>query len=272
MYTGEQRKTPVTVRTLRKLKKQGEKITMMTAYDASFGQLLETAGIELVLVGDSLGMVVQGHDTTLPVTLEDMIYHTGMVARGCRNAMVIADMPFMTYQNTDRALENCAQIMQQGHARMVKLEGDDQMAETVRQLSREGIPVCAHLGLLPQNINKLGRYGVQGKDEQTALKILDDALILEQAGADLILVECIPSELGRKLSNQLMIPVIGIGAGPHCDGQVLVIYDILAVTPGPRPRFSKDFLAEAGSIHGAVQGYVEQVKAGTFPGPEHCPA
>lgn len=261
---------PVTVKTLAKMKQQGEKIAVLTAYDASFATILEAAGIDIILVGDTLGMVVQGQKTTVPVTVDHMVYHCQMVSRGCRYPLLMADMPFMSYATLENALSNSARLMQEGQAQMVKLEGDGSLAETVRQLSRNGIPVCMHLGLLPQSVHKLGGYRVQGREAPAAQQILDEALILQEAGADVLLVECVPAELAARLSESLEIPVIGIGAGPACDAQVLVLYDMLNITPGRRPRFAKNFMIGQNSVQGAVEAYVQAVKQGEFPGPEHC--
>lgn len=261
---------PVTVARLAGMKQAREKFTALTAYDASFAALLEAAGVEVVLVGDSLGMVVQGRETTVPVSVDDMVYHAAAVARGCRYPLRMVDMPFMSYATPEQALRSAARLMQEGEAQMLKLEGDAWLADTVRLLARNGVPVCAHLGLLPQSIHKLGGYRVQGRDEPAARQILDDALRLQDAGADLLLVECIAAELGGRLAETLAIPVIGIGAGPDCDAQVLVLHDMLGITPGRRPRFSKDFMAGQGSILGAMRTYVEAVKQRRFPGPEHC--
>ncbi|MCP5158393.1 MAG: 3-methyl-2-oxobutanoate hydroxymethyltransferase [Gammaproteobacteria bacterium] len=270
MYKDASTRKPITVKTLAKMKHDREKFAVLTAYDASFAALLEAAGVEVILVGDSLGMVIQGQRTTVPVTLEDMIYHTRLVARGCQTALVMADMPFASYATVEQAVYNAARLMQEGGAQMVKLEGGAWLVETVRQLSRNGIPVCAHLGLLPQSIHKLGGYKVQGREEATARQIIDEALALQDAGADVALVECIPAELAARLTKALAIPLIGIGAGPDCDAQVLVSYDILGITQGHRPRFSKNFLAGHNSLQAAVEAYVHAVKGGTFPGPEHC--
>ena len=270
MYIEPPTRKPITVTTLAKLKSAREKFTVLTAYDASFAALLEAAGVEVLLVGDSLGMVVQGQRTTVPVTIEDMIYHTRNVARGCRTALLMADMPFASYAAVDQAVGNAARLMREGGAQMVKLEGGAWLVETVRQLSRNGIPVCAHLGLLPQSVHKLGGYKVQGREEAAAQQILDEALALQDAGADVALVECIPAELATRLAEALMIPLIGIGAGPGCDAQVLVSYDMLGITPGRRPKFSKDFLTGHDSVQAAVEAYVRAVKSGEFPGPEHC--
>ncbi|MFO1371106.1 MAG: 3-methyl-2-oxobutanoate hydroxymethyltransferase [Candidatus Competibacteraceae bacterium] len=199
-----------------------------------------------------------------------MIYHTRVVARGCRTALLMADMPFASYTTVEQAVRNAARLMQEGGAHMVKLEGGAFLVETVRQLSRHGIPVCAHLGLLPQSVYKLGGYKVQGRDEAAARQIMDEALALQDAGADVALVECVPAELGARLTEALEIPLIGIGAGASCDAQVLVSYDMLGITPGRRPRFSKNFLAGHDSLQAAVEAYVRAVKSGEFPGPEHC--
>jgi len=266
---GQTRTKPVTVRTLAKMKRDGEKIAVLTAYDASFAAILEAAGIDVILVGDSLGMVVQGRDTTIPVTMDDMVYHCRMVARGCRLPLLMADMPFMSYPNVDAALRNAGRLMQEGRAQMVKLEGDGGMAEIVRQLSRHGVPVCSHLGLLPQSVHKLGGYLVQGREEQAARRMIDDALLLQDARTDVLLVECIPAELAARLTEALDIPVIGIGAGSACDAQVLVLYDMLDITLGRRPKFSHNFMANQQSVRGAVEAYVRAVKEGAFPGPEH---
>jgi 3-methyl-2-oxobutanoate hydroxymethyltransferase len=261
---------PITVKTLARMKREGEKIAVLTAYDASFAAVLESAGVDVILVGDTLGMVVQGQKTTVPVTMDHMVYHCQMVARGCRYPLLMADMPFMSYATLEHALSNSARLMQEGQAQMVKLEGDGSQAETVRQLSRNGIPVCMHLGLLPQSVHKLGGYRVQGREAPAAQKILEEALVLQEAGADVLLVECIPAELAARLSESLEIPVIGIGAGPACDAQVLVLYDMLNITPGRRPRFAKDFMTGQNSVQGAVEAYVQAVKNGKFPEPEHC--
>ncbi len=255
----------ITLSTLRKIKKSGEKFATLTAYDASFASILEAAGVEVILVGDSLGMVIQGNATTVPVTIDETIYHTRCVRQGSRNTLVIADMPFMSDATPALAFANAARLMKEGGAHVVKLEGGAVIVETVRLLSERGIPVCAHLGLLPQSINKLGSYRVQGRDEASAQRLLKDARALEAAGADLLLLECIPAVLMKKVSEQSSVPVIGIGAGIDCDSQVLVLYDMLGITPGKRPSFSKNFLADCGSVEQAVAEYVRQVKAGEFP-------
>ena len=270
MYQEQPTRKPITITTLAKMKRNREKFAVLTAYDASFAALLEAAGVEVILVGDSLGMVVQGQRSTVPVTMEDMIYHTRLVARGCQTALLMADMPFASYATVEQGVRNAARLMGEGGAQMVKLEGGGWLVETVRQLSRNGIPVCAHLGLLPQSVNKLGGYKVQGREEAAARQILDEALALQDAGADVALVECIPAELAARLTEALEIPLIGIGAGPHCDAQVLVCYDMLGITLGRRPKFSKNFLTGHDSLQAAVAAYVATVKSGEFPGPEHC--
>lgn len=270
MYQEQPIRKPITVTTLAKMKRAREKFAVLTAYDASFATLLETAGVEVILVGDSLGMVIQGQRTTVPVTLEDMIYHTRIVARGCSTALLMADMPFASYPTPEQGVYSAARLMQEGGAHMVKLEGGGWLVETVRQLSRNGIPVCAHLGLLPQSVHKLGGYRVQGREETAARQLIDEALALQDAGADVALVECIPAELATRLTEALDIPLIGIGAGAGCDAQVLVSYDMLGITPGRRPKFSKNFLIGQDSLQSAVEVYVRAVKSGEFPSPEHC--
>ena len=270
MYQEQPTRKPITITTLTKMKGDREKFAVLTAYDASFAALMEAAGVEVLLVGDSLGMVVQGQRTTVPVTMEDMIYHTRLVARGCQTALLMADMPFASYATVEQGVRNAARLMGEGGARMVKLEGGGWLAETVRQMSRNGIPVCVHLGLLPQSVNKLGGYKVQGREEAAARQMIDEALALQEAGADVALVECIPAELAARLTEALDIPLIGIGAGPHCDAQVLVCYDMLGITPGRRPKFSKNFLTGHDSLQAAVAAYVAAVKSGEFPDPEHC--
>lgn len=258
-----------TIAKLTAKKTEGEKLTCLTAYDASFAALLDDAGVEIILVGDSLGMVVQGKETTIPVTVDEMIYHASAVKRGAPDAFIVVDLPFMSYSTPTLALKNAAKVMKRTGANMVKLEGGDIMLETVSLLSSCGIPVCAHLGLLPQSVHKTSGYRVQGKDTGSANKIMEDAVALEAAGADLIVLECIPAALAKKISQTLTVPTIGIGAGVDCDGQVLVLYDMLDVTKGKRPRFSKNFLSGNSSVSEAIKAYVSAVKACTFPGPEH---
>jgi 3-methyl-2-oxobutanoate hydroxymethyltransferase len=253
---------------LHKLKAKGEKITCLTAYDASFAQLIDQAGIEMLLVGDSLGMVIQGHETTLPVTLDDMIYHCKQVYRGSQQSLLIVDMPFMSYATPQKAFESATRLISEGQAQVIKLEGGNWLIETVEMLTERGIPVCAHLGLTPQSIHQLGGYRVQGRTEMAAECLRDDAVALQSAGASLLILECVPSQLAAEITALLDIPVIGIGAGSECDGQVLVLYDMLGITPGKRPSFSKDFLQETGSIPAAIEAFGHAVKQGTFPGPE----
>jgi 3-methyl-2-oxobutanoate hydroxymethyltransferase len=259
----------ITIEALAHMKQAGEKIAALTVYDASFARRLEEAGIEVLLVGDSLGMVLQGHDSTLPVTLADMIYHTLCVARVRQGALLIADLPFMTYMTPPQALSSAARLMQEGGAQMVKLEGGAAQIEVVRHLTSLGVPVCGHLGLLPQSVHQLGGYRVQGRDTQSAQAIRDDAVALQDAGATLLVLECVPSALAREITASVKIPVIGIGAGPHCDGQVLVLHDMLGITPGKPRKFCKDFLVGQGSVQAALTSYVRAVKDGSFPAPEH---
>lgn len=261
---------PVNVATLVKMKAEGEKIACITAYDASFATLVDDAGVDLVLVGDSLGMVIQGHDTTVPVTLNDIIYHCRAVARGLYRPFLMADMPFMTYASREQALENAVRLMQDGGAKMVKLEGGAGQVEIVEFLASHDIAVCAHLGLKPQSVHKVGGFRVQGREEEAAERMLRDALALEAAGADVVLLECIPAALGAHITKQLHVPVIGIGAGPDTDGQILVLYDVLDITSGRKPKFSKNFLAGVDSAVEAVKAYAQAVKSQDYPGPEHC--
>lgn len=258
-----------TLTQLRKFKANGEKIAILTVYDASFASVLDQAGVDILLVGDSLGMVIQGHTDTLPVTVEDMIYHCRHVSRGSQKALLIVDMPFMSYATPTIALDNAARLMREGHAQIVKLEGGTWLIETVQLLTQRGIPVCAHLGLTPQSVHQLGGYRVQGRTEKEAEQLIQDALALEKAGASLLVLECVPAHLAKTVTDSLEIPVIGIGAGIHCDGQVLVLYDMLGITPGKRPSFSKDFLQETHSVAEAVEAFVQAVKTGAFPSDEH---
>lgn len=261
----------ITVATLAGLKAQGQKIACLTCYDAACAQVLEAAGVEVLLVGDSLGMVLQGHSTTLPVSLEHMVYHSSCVARGRQQALLVVDLPFLSYRSPEHALESAARLVQTGGAQMVKLEGGVSQLETVRRLTRQGVPVCGHLGLLPQSVHVLGGYRVQGRAPGDAQVIREDALALQEAGASLLVLECVPMTLAAEISGALRIPVIGIGAGPDCDGQVLVLHDLLGITPvgGEPPRFVKNFLAGRDSIRDAVAAYVAAVKAGAFPTPDH---
>lgn len=259
----------MTLSKLQAMRQRGEKIAVLTCYDASFATLLENNGVEVLLVGDSLGMVVQGRESTLPVSIEQMAYHTACVASGAQKAFIVADMPFGTSQFSAReTFAHAVQLMQAG-AEMVKLEGGSEMAETVAFLTSRGIPVCAHIGLTPQSVHQLGGYKVQGRDEAAAKRLKKDALALQQAGAGLIVLEAVPAALAADISARLTIPTIGIGAGADCSGQVLVLYDMLGIYPGHRPRFVKDFMQGAGSVAQAVANYVAAVKAGAFPSAEH---
>jgi 3-methyl-2-oxobutanoate hydroxymethyltransferase len=258
----------ITLHTLTARKQAGEKFAVLTAYDATFAHLVSSAGIEMILVGDSLGMVLQGQSSTLPVTVDEMAYHTACVARGNQGAMIMADLPFMSYSTPEQTMNNAARLMQAG-AHIVKLEGGDWLCDSVRMLAERGVPVCPHLGLTPQAVNKLGGYRVQGRDRQSALKMIEDAKKLEEAGASMLLLECVPTLLAEEITRNVDIPVIGIGAGHHTDAQVLVMHDMLGITPGRRPKFVKNFMAEADSIEAAFRLYGDQVRAGTFPGPEH---
>ncbi len=251
------------------MKERQEKIVSLTAYDASFAHILDEAGVEMVLVGDSLGMVVQGQNSTVPVTIDEMAYHSKIVSRGLKRSLLVTDMPFMSYPNADIAVENAAILMQEGHAQMVKLEGGEKVVESVHHIVNQGIPVCGHLGLLPQSVNQLGGYRVQGKEQAQADIMLNDATSLEQAGASAIVIECVPAALAKTITASVNIPIIGIGAGVDCDGQVLVSYDMLDITFGKRPKFSKDFMAETGNVSEAVKAYVSAVKNKQFPAEEH---
>ncbi len=259
----------ITINSLREMKAQGEKIACLTAYDVSFAQLLDQSGVDVVLVGDSLGMVIQGLDSTIPVTMDEMIYHGRVVSRGLKRALLILDMPFMSDATTQMAVENAGRFMKEAGANMVKLEGGADQRELVETLTRMGIPVCAHLGLQPQRVHKLGGYKVQGRDASTADKMLNDARVLEQAGADLLLLECVPAELAQRVTEQASIPVIGIGAGHQTDGQILVLYDILGISAGHIPKFSKNYMLQSDSIQQAVECYVEEVRQARFPDSQH---
>jgi len=274
MYTQlEQRgmaEPPVNVSTLAKMREAGEPIACLTAYDASFAVLVDQAGTDLVLVGDSLGMVIQGHDTTVPVTVEDVIYHTRVVARGLQRAFLVADMPFMSYSAEAQALDNAVRLMQEGGAMMVKLEGGAGQVRIVKHLARHDIPVCAHIGLKPQSVHKIGGFKVQGRDAGRARQMVEDAVALENAGADIILLECVPNELGKAVRNAVTVPVIGIGAGPDVDGQILVLYDVLGITRGRVPKFVENYMVGADSAFDAIQRFVQAVKSREYPTPEHC--
>lgn len=260
---------PVRLPHLAAMKAEGRKITMLTAYDASFAAQVDDAGVDTVLVGDSLGNVVQGHDSTLPVTVDDMVYHTAAVARGLKYALLIADLPFMADRSVAHALDASARLMGEGGAAMVKLEGAGPICEVIAALSARRIPVCSHLGLTPQSVHALGGFRVQGREQAAAERLLQQARDVEAAGADLLVLECVPSDLGKRVTEAVGIPVIGIGAGPDTDGQVLVLYDVLGISRGRRPRFSKDFLAGHDSVAAALESYVEDVRESRFPAAEH---
>jgi len=261
---------PVNVATLRRMKEQGEKIASITCYDASYAALVDEAGADVVLVGDSLGMVIQGHDTTVPVTLEHIIYHCKAVAKGLFRPFLMADMPFMTYTSREQALQNAVRLMQEGGAKMVKLEGGAGQVEIVEFLASHDIAVCAHLGLKPQSVHKTGGFRVQGREDAAAGQMKRDAKALQDAGADVVLLECIPSHLGAEITQELHVPVIGIGAGPDTDGQILVLYDVLDITPGRKPRFVKNYMTGHDSPLAALRSYVAAVKSREYPAPEHC--
>ncbi len=259
----------ITLHKLHKLHADGVRIAMLTCYDASFAPLIEEAGVECLLVGDSLGMVLQGHDTTLPVSLEDMAYHTACVARGSSTAFVIADLPFGSYQESrEQAYRSSARLMAAG-AHMVKLEGGAEFSRSIEFLTRRGIPVCGHLGLTPQSVHQLGGYRVQGKTADAETQLLSDALALQDAGAGMIVLEAIPAKLGQRVTAELHIPTIGIGAGPDCSGQVLVLHDMLGIFPGKKAKFVRDFMDGASSVADAIGRYVRAVKDGSFPAAEH---
>ena len=256
-----------TPQTLKSLKNQGQKFSCVTSYDATFSALVNDANIDVILVGDSLGMVLQGQNSTLPVSMDDMVYHTLSVARGNQKALLMADMPFMSNNTLEATLNNAGRLMQAG-AHIVKLEGEEWLCDAIVELGNRGIPVCAHLGLTPQSVNKLGGYKVQGKLDEDAERIVAAALKLESAGADMLLLECVPTELARRVTEAVSVPVIGIGAGNVTDGQVLVMHDLLGITKGHKPKFVKNFMAEASSILEAFECYDRQVKDGSFPGPD----
>jgi 3-methyl-2-oxobutanoate hydroxymethyltransferase len=258
-----------TIPQLQERARAGEKLVMLTAYDASFAQVCDAAGVEMLLVGDSLGMVIQGHDSTLPVTMDQMEYHVRCVARGSQKALILADLPFGSYQESPgQALRNAARLMAAG-AGMVKLEGGAPMVETTRFLVERGVPVCAHIGLTPQSVHTLGGYRVQGRKEEAADKLVADAKALEAAGAVIVLMEAMPAAVARRVTESLTVPTIGIGAGPDVSGQVLVVYDMLDIYPGRKARFVKNFMEGAPSMKAAIEAYVKAVKDKTFPGPEH---
>jgi len=261
---------PVNVASLARMKEQGEKISCITCYDASYAALVDAADIDVVLVGDSLGMVIQGHDTTVPVTLDHIIYHCRAVAKGLFRPFLMADMPFMTYTSKETALANAVKLMQEGGAKMVKLEGGAGQADIVEFLASHDIAVCAHLGLRPQSVHKTGGFRVQGREEAAAEQMRRDAKLLQDAGADVVLLECVPAHLGKEITAELHVPVIGIGAGPDTDGQILVLYDVLDITPGRKPRFVHNFQQGRDSPLAAIQAFGAAVKSRAYPAPEHC--
>jgi 3-methyl-2-oxobutanoate hydroxymethyltransferase len=257
-----------TLYTLQDMKRRNEKFVCITAYDALFAGLCSKAGVDVLLVGDSLGMVLQGHDSTLPVTMEDMVYHMQCVKRGNQGALLMADLPFMSYASSTQTLDNAARLMRAG-AHIVKLEGGAWIAESTRQLTERGIPVCAHMGLTPQSVNRIGGFRVQGRDPEAANTIIEEAKLLEQNGANMLLLESIPATLAHTISTSVSIPVIGIGAGPEVDGQIMVLHDVLGISP-ITPKFVKNFLKVSNNgIPGAIAAYVHAVKNREFPGPEH---
>ncbi|HDX8368659.1 3-methyl-2-oxobutanoate hydroxymethyltransferase [Aeromonas dhakensis] len=259
----------ITTTNLLKMKQEGQRITAITAYDATFAKLFDDEGAHVLLIGDSLGMVLQGGQDTLAVNMDEMVYHTRCVVRGTTNALVVSDMPFMSYATPEQTYQNAARLMAAG-ARMVKMEGGDWLCDSIRHLTRNGVPVCGHLGLTPQSVHVFGGFKVQGRDEFRAQEIYRQALELQAAGIQLLVLECVPTSLAERISKALRIPVIGIGAGPATDGQILVMHDAFGITSGYVPKFTKNFLAETGDMRAAIRLYVKQVSEGTFPGPEHC--
>jgi 3-methyl-2-oxobutanoate hydroxymethyltransferase len=251
------------------MRANGEAIAALTCYDASFAVLLDEADVDLVLVGDSLGMVIQGHDTTVPVTMDHMVYHTRAVSRGLYRPFLVADLPFMSYSSPEQALANSVRLMQEGGARMVKLESGAEQLRIVEFLAGHDIAVCAHLGLKPQSVHKTGGFRVQGRQKDAAERIQREALDLESAGADILLLECIPNELGKAVTEAVSVPVIGIGAGPGASGQIQVLYDILDITSGRKPKFVRNFMQGVDSPLAAIKAYVSAVKSREYPGPEH---
>lgn len=270
MYIPKPLEKKITIPYLNKLKQQGEKFACLTAYDYSFARLLEKSGVEVVLVGDSLGMVMQGFDTTLPVTLDEITYHSTMVGRGLDHALLMADMPFGSFNSAQQTLDNASELIKASGAQVVKLEGGISQLRTVEKLAEYSIPVCAHLGLQPQTVNKMGGYRIQGRDDDSAREMLDTAIQLQNAGADLLLLECVPATLAAEITESLRIPVIGIGAGAKCDGQILVLQDILGITDGKPPSFSENFMQGQSSIGNAIEAYVSSVKNKSFPSEQHC--
>ncbi|MGU7774315.1 3-methyl-2-oxobutanoate hydroxymethyltransferase [Burkholderia sp. MR1-5-21] len=267
-YLQEPARKTITIPKLQDMREAGERIAMLACYDASFAALLDRCGTDVLLIGDSLGNVLQGQSTTLPVTLDHMVYHTESVARGNRTALIVSDMPFATYATPTQAFDHAARLMRAG-AQMVKLEGGAWLAETIRFLVERGIPVCGHVGLTPQSVHALGGFRVQGKTESAAARLIEDAMAMQDAGAQLIVMEAIPAALAAQVTAQLTIPTIGIGAGVHCSGQVLVLHDVLGVYLGRKAKFVKNFMDGQTSIEAAIRAYVSEVKAGAFPAPEH---
>ena len=265
---------PVNIAELRRMRADGERIACLTCYDASFALVEDRAGVDVVLVGDSLGMVIHGRETTTAVTVDDIVYHSRVLKDFVRRAFLVADMPFLSFATRERALDAAQRMMQEGGAQMVKLEGGREQADIVEYLTVRGVPVCAHLGLQPQLIHKMGQFKVQGRDDQAAEAMIEDAEVLQRAGADLLLLECIPSELGKRITRKSRVPVIGIGAGPDVDGQILVLHDILNISPtvtlGRKPRFVRNFMDGGKDIESAIGAYVKAVKDKSYPAPEHC--
>ena len=268
MYTNNELKS-VTLNTLRDLKSKGEKIACLTAYDATFANLVDKAGTELILVVDSLGMVVQGHKTTVPVKIEDMIYHTKIVASSVNYSFLISDMPFMSFYNANVALDNAKRLMQDGGAQMVKLEGNRSQINIIEKLALSDIPICAHIGLRPQSVNKMGGYKVQGKSSNEANALIQEAKKIEDSGADLLLLECVSSQTAKELASEISIPIIGIGAGLEVDGQILVLYDILGISQGQLPKFSKNYMDGNNTIEDAIKQYIQEVKTLKYPTDKH---
>ncbi|ODB34642.1 3-methyl-2-oxobutanoate hydroxymethyltransferase [Pseudoalteromonas sp. BMB] len=258
----------ISVSTLAKMKREGTKITALTAYDASFAKLFHDNGVDVILVGDSLGMVLQGGEDTLAVTTDDIAYHTRCVRAGCKELFVIADMPFMSYSDPQSACQNAATLMRSG-ANMVKLEGGEWLYDSIALLTQQGIPVCGHLGLTPQSVHVFGGFKIQGREEAQAQKMIADAQALERAGAQMIVIECVPSALAKRITDAVAIPVIGIGAGKETDGQILVMHDLVGISAGYIPKFSKNFLLETGNMPDAVKKFCADVQSGDFPGPDH---
>ena len=261
---------PITISTLRKMARDGDKIASLTAYDASFATLVDKAGTDLVLVGDSLGMVVQGHPTTVPVTVDDMVYHSAMVARGLARAFLITDLPFLSFATPEQALGNAARLMQEGGAQMVKIEGHIGQADIVERLAESDVPVCAHIGLRPQTVHKMGGYKVHGKGDAASDQLLKEALRFQEAGADMLLLECVSSAAAARVTAEVDVPVIGIGAGPDVHGQILVLYDVIGVTQGKLPSFAENFAKGGRAPADAVRSYVQAVRDGSYPAAEHC--